>query len=230
MKKKLALLLATLMCISLCACGGSETSSGDNTDTKTEIENESNQVEVNQNINSEVQRETTEEGYTIISKKEFASYITKVELTTENWKEYMDIVEKTIETKNKFGEVISTTTNTSLTAKNALACYFDDFAIELTIIESGETIYSESLVGKIGVPILNNAKTFKWEDYVIDDFVCERIIGDLYILKDIPNECISVDENGTEFICIGSSDDYMKSEFEYLGMDLVMAYRNFAEN
>ena len=36
MKKKLVLLLATLMCISLCACGGSETSSGNNTDTKTE--------------------------------------------------------------------------------------------------------------------------------------------------------------------------------------------------
>ena len=30
MKKKLVLVLATLMCISLCACGGSESTSGDN--------------------------------------------------------------------------------------------------------------------------------------------------------------------------------------------------------
>ena len=32
MKKKLVLALATLMCISLCACGGNETTSGDNKD------------------------------------------------------------------------------------------------------------------------------------------------------------------------------------------------------
>ena len=36
MKKNLVLILATLMCISLCACGGSESVSGDNTDKKTE--------------------------------------------------------------------------------------------------------------------------------------------------------------------------------------------------
>ena len=225
MKKKLVLLLATLMCISLCACGGSETSSGNNTDTKTEVENESNQVEVNQNINTELQRETTEEGYTIISKKEFASYITKVELTTENWKEYIDVVETTTQRKNKFGDVISTNTYTSLTTPNALACFFDDFAIELTIIETGETIYCEDSIGQIVAQ-----SPIEWEEYVIDDFVCERIIGDLYILKDIPSECISVDESGTEFICIGSSDNYMKSEFEYLGMDLVMAYNNYGGN
>ena len=223
MKKKLVLLLASLMCISLCACGGSEISSGNNinTETKTNSENSTDTKE----DNSEFQRETTEEGYIIISKKEFASYITKVELTSENWKEYIDIVEKTTERKNKFGDVISTNTYTSLTTPNALACFFDDFAIELTIIESGETIYCEDFVGDI------SAKSpIEWEDYVIDDFVCERIIGDLYILKEIPSECISVDENGTEFICIGSSDNYIKSEFEYLDMDLVMAYNNFGGN
>ena len=91
-------------------------------------------------------------------------------------------------------------------------------------------MYCESFVGQIGIPEHNNVDIdvygFKWEDYVIDDFTCNRVIGSVYILKDIPSECISVDESGTEFICIGSSDDYIKSEFEYLGMDLVMAYNN----
>jgi len=37
MKKKLVLVLATLMCISLCACGGTESTSGNNnSETKTE--------------------------------------------------------------------------------------------------------------------------------------------------------------------------------------------------
>ena len=38
MKKKLVLILATLMCISLCACGGTESTSGNNTDTSTKKE------------------------------------------------------------------------------------------------------------------------------------------------------------------------------------------------
>lgn len=224
MKKRLIVILATLMCISLCACGG-ESTSGNNTNVETETNSENSTDTKDEN--SEFQRETTEEGYVIISKEEFASYITKVELTTENWKEYIDIVEKTNVQKNKFGDVISTTTKTGLSAKNAQAYYFNDFALELTIIESGETIYCEDLVGKIGS---NTPPLFKWEDYVIDDFTCNRIIGSVYVLKGIPSECISVDESGTEFICIGSSDDYMKSEFEYLGMDLVMAYKNYGGN
>lgn len=36
MKKKFVLILATLMCVSLCACGGAESTSANNTDTKTE--------------------------------------------------------------------------------------------------------------------------------------------------------------------------------------------------
>ena len=61
MKKKLVLLLATLMCVSLCACGGNETSSGNNTDTKTE-----------------------ENGGLFKTKKE-------IEITMDNWQEYFEI-------------------------------------------------------------------------------------------------------------------------------------------
>ena len=224
MKKRIVVFLASLMCISLCACGGTESTGGNNTNTQAESNSGSN-TETNTEENSDFQRETTEEGYVIMSKKEFASYITKVELTTENWKEYIDIVEKTTERKNKFGDVISTNTYTSLSAKNAQAYYFNDFAIELTIIETGETIYCECSLGKITA-----TTPIEWENHVIDDFACNRITGSAYILKDIPSECISVDESGTEFICIGSSDDYRKKEFEYLSMDLVMAYNNFGAN
>lgn len=43
MKKKLVLIFATLMCVSLCACGGSESTSGNNnSETKQESSTESN--------------------------------------------------------------------------------------------------------------------------------------------------------------------------------------------
>lgn len=61
MKKKLVLLLATLMCISLCACGGSEGTSGDNTNTQKE-----------------------ESGGLFKTKKE-------IEITLDNWQEYFEI-------------------------------------------------------------------------------------------------------------------------------------------
>jgi len=63
MKKKLVLLLATLMCISLCACGGNESTSENNTDTK------------------------TEENVFLSSSKEGK----EVEITMDNWQEYFEI-------------------------------------------------------------------------------------------------------------------------------------------
>ena len=78
MKKRILLLLAAMLCVCLCACGGSKTSSGNNTNTETETNCEDSTDTKDEN--SEFQRETTEEGYVIISKEEFASFITKVEL------------------------------------------------------------------------------------------------------------------------------------------------------
>ena len=63
MKKRLIMILATLMCISLCACGGSESTSGDNTDTKTE-----------------------ESGGLFKTEKE-------IEITMDNWQEYFYVAE-----------------------------------------------------------------------------------------------------------------------------------------
>jgi len=103
-KKRILLLLTTFICISHCACVGSESTSGGDTGTKTENSSENN-PEAKTEGNCDFQRAKTEEGYVIISKEEFASYITKVKLTTQNWKQYMDIVERTFVRTSKFGEV-----------------------------------------------------------------------------------------------------------------------------
>ena len=81
MKKIISALLALAFCISLCACGGSESNSGNNADNNTE--------ESGKEI--------------VISKEELASYSEYIELTTENWSDYIEIVEEIIE-KDAFGE------------------------------------------------------------------------------------------------------------------------------
>lgn len=82
MKKKIVLLLATVLSISLCACGGGESSSGSNAGTKAE----------------ESEKEV------IITKEELETYSEYIELTTENWNEYIEIVEKEVVEKDAFGE------------------------------------------------------------------------------------------------------------------------------
>lgn len=68
MKKKLLLALATLMCISLCACGGTESTSGDNTDTNTKTE---------------------ESGGSSLFKTE-----KEIEITMDNWQDYFIVTEE----------------------------------------------------------------------------------------------------------------------------------------
>ena len=74
MKKNILLLLAVVLCVSLCACGGSESNSGNNADNKTE--------ESGKEI--------------VISKEELATCSEYIELTTENWNDYIEIVEKEV--------------------------------------------------------------------------------------------------------------------------------------
>ena len=217
MKKLFALLLVAVMCFSLVACGGgNDTPTTDNNNeqqtnesgSQQETENgDSNESEkADDNGNSEFKRETTEEGYVVISRAEFASYITKVELTTENWQDYLDIVELTEQERNGFGEVVSTYTSTEFTAKNAVGCYFDDVAINFSVIETGDKIYCEGQFHRVIIP---DNYSYSWEGYTINDFTCEKIVGDLIIFSNVPEECISAYEDGGKFICIGSKENYI---------------------
>ncbi len=213
MKKIFLLLLVALICISLAAC----TSDNAKSDT-----NENDKIETNEK--NKFEREMTEDGHVVVSKKEFASYITKVALTTENWKDYLDIVERTEEERNGFGEVVYSTTSTECTAKNVMACYFDDVSIDFKIIENGESVYCEGIFHSLKVP---NDYQFSWENYTIDDFTCEKIVGDLIIFDNFPDECLSTYEDGGKFICVGSADDYMTMDIndkKDMSMNISLAY------
>ena len=89
MKKIISLLLVAMMCLSLCACGGSET---------TEIRIEENY---------EAKDGNTFDYVLYISTNEFKKHLKKVTLTKENWKEYFGDCEFTehFVVRNAFGEI-----------------------------------------------------------------------------------------------------------------------------
>lgn len=105
MKKKLVLLLATLMCVSLCACGGSETSSGNNTDTKTE-----------------------ENGGLFQTEKE-------IEITMDNWQEYFEEKDVLSVKYNSFDEIEDIYFYKILTLKEGISVdpYKSDIAVEANV-------------------------------------------------------------------------------------------------
>lgn len=213
MKKILALLLAAVLCFSVAACGngGQADNSGSGQGTE-------------QNATNEFKRETTEDGEVVISKKEFASYITQVKLTAENWKDYFHIAEITTEERTAFGEVESTETSTECTVKNVMACYIGDAAIDLTITETGESVYCEGVFHRMNTP---NDYSFSWEGYTIDDFTCNKVEGELILVEKFPEDCLSTHEDGGQYLCVGTADDYMVmniGDLKDMSMNISLAY------
>lgn len=198
MKKRILLLLAAVLCVCLCACGGSESTSGNN-------------IIENQNDTNDFERGTTKDGNVLISSEEIGTYITKVELTLENWTEYIDIVEQTKEEKNAFGEVTDTKTSNEWIVKNAQLVYFDGLAIELTVNETGETIIMESSGSGSDITPEHSVAWFYSQNFSMNDLTCNRVIGDLYILN-APKDVWSVNEDGEEVIYMY----YMEGNTRYI--------------
>ena len=208
MKKFISLVLVLIMCLSLVACG-----------------REASKANGSQANNSATQqkRETTEEGYGIISRKEFASCVTKIELTAENWKEYLEIAEITDAERNAFGEVTESKTSTECIVKNALGWNFTDVAMYLNVISTGESLYCEDM----SYQLWGSNYRLDWSKYEIDDLTCEKITGSVLVLNNVPEECISFYEDGGKFLCLGSADDYMViplDDYTVLAVNISLAY------
>lgn len=98
MKKLIALLLAAVMCVSLAACGGSGETPGTDNNSGTQASTEAlvpatNNGEIEPIAPPEVPGENTQ-------------YIT-VEITSENWSEYFELVEEIVYHTDDFGDFSS---------------------------------------------------------------------------------------------------------------------------
>lgn len=197
MKKILALLLVAVMCLSLVACGGGETSNtNDNNETLGNNSATNGTVDDTGNNNTETGDNTTENpvllydgsGKAWFNKKVLPDLVETIELTTENWREYIKAYSYNIEKveKDPFGEVVSTQiiTRYMLGAGNERYHFFNGVAIELKNKETGElTIYE---LDDIGYSIA--------ADFNLDNYECTRIQGNLYFLN-FPDEIFSVSDS-----------------------------------
>lgn len=124
-----------------------------------------------------------------------------MELTTENWLDYIGVCSYTTEDveKDAFGEIISVTTtkNYVLGAKNNQYYHLRDFVIALKDKSTEElTIYANSTG--------SNAPSVK-EDFQLDQYVCTRIKGTLFLI-DVPEEAIKKAEGIGLYFTVRYSD------------------------
>ena len=102
MKKLAMVVLAIVLCMSLLACGGSDTSNPGKEDPKQE-----NQQHEKDNVETTQGEAQDEFGVRILTKEEALPYVTKVTLTMDNWKDYFANQTEPYHIKrtNEFGDV-----------------------------------------------------------------------------------------------------------------------------
>lgn len=98
MKKLIALLLATVMCVSLAACGGSGKTPGKDSNSGTQDSTETLVPATNNGESETIELPAVPD--------ESTQYIT-VEITSENWSEYFELVEEIVYHTDDFGDFSS---------------------------------------------------------------------------------------------------------------------------
>lgn len=197
MKKALSLLLAFVLCLSLCACGDSQ-------DTQLQLPDNGNSENSSTSQSEEpLIIEYISSGKPIINRKRFSELIEMVELTTENWTDYIEVCSYTKKTiiRDAFGEITSEETKIcyELGAKGDKYYYYRDIAIELNHKITGETVILQS-VGD------SNCIDFAiTEDFSLNEYECTRIKGTLYLV-DVPIEVIAECDDGNREFFVGSND------------------------
>lgn len=202
MKKLHVLLWAMVICILFAACGGN-TPAGN-----TDLGNSNTETDSTAAVSSPDNAEKSDEndliiktdGGPCINANRFAELVETVELTTENWREYIDTSFNTyerIDEKNAFGEVTATSMRTTCHMMAKTDKYFQfvgteerPAAIELKHKTTGEVLIEPLEGWDYLLPYsVKNADDSFFEKYNMDNYDCTRIQGTLYIV-DIPEEAI----------------------------------------
>lgn len=177
-----------------------------------------------------------ENGYTYISIEKLKSYIQKVDITNDNWRDYFVIEYNTYENKDSFGEVTSTRTDISFANKNDPNVYYSsgklklhdnlydiDFIFDgwlpLTMCQEEGEYYGHNF--KSGDLIWWGEDANGQLDYRVfdlDNLTCIQASGYLYLIS-IPEELIS--DEGVYYYT-DSSQGYIKLNFN----DIDEFYKN----
>ena len=180
MKRALCLIFALVMCLTLCACGDDEVPDG------TQKPFPEHPLVI-QGIDGN--------GYLNIER--LNEIIEVVELTTDNWRDYIKVHPYTEEkvSYDAFGEVTSTETVVHYLLGVGEDRYhqFDNVIIELKNKSNGELSIHRRNQNEGGGPLPSVSA-----DFDIDDYECTRIKGTVYFV-DLPEEVIWREGNNTYF-------------------------------
>lgn len=194
MRRIFSLILALVLCLSLWACG--ETEKPENGGNTGDITNDAGTQE------SETEGlvlTDEEDGYRFINQERFHEIVEVVELTLDNWRDYIAVCSYTKETveKDAFGEVISTQSQTiyELGVKGE-KYYCLEITIELKDKTTGElTVYTTAKDDAVEVK----------ESFDLEQYECTRIKGKVYLI-DVPQEAIWENANGVRGFTVRYSD------------------------
>ena len=185
MKKLLALLLAAVMCLSLAACGGGEETPQANDNNSTEQGEQSGgemQNDDNASTNEMLVVSGTD-GTPALNGNMVGNYIECVELTVDNWREYLKVYTYDVEVveKDAFGEI----TNTEVVEVFCLGYgnnryHSFEAIIELQHKETGETLFANMELGYVFLLA---------SDGNLDEYECTRIQGNIYFFN-FPEEVL----------------------------------------
>ena len=214
MKKLFVLLLAAVICVLFAACGSNVSS--ENVD----LGSSNAKPDSTTAASSPDSAEKDDENELVIIKNDipgingrrFPELVETVELTMENWADYIDFSFSTYHKENKdaFGEVISTTAYTSRFISAKTDKYFQFIgteekpaAIELKHKTTGKvlTLGLEGSDFMFSIGTYPNVDESFFEENSIDNYDCTRIQGTLYIV-DMPEE-----------VLFDTGDDFLGMEF-----------------
>ena len=212
MKKAISLLLALVLCLSLCACGGGEgfiptdndttqNANGEQNGTTGEVENNTTESNNNNTETPLVIRDTDGTAYiNVVRCSEIVEEV--VELTTENWLDYFKICY--FDKPFGFEDVVY-----KLVANTDRYHGFVDVVIEFKNKTTGEVETLE---------LEYNGCTVS-EDFVLEDYDCTKIQGYLYFV-DFPEETIINSEYyGTVYKLAWGTDKNISSTSSYYSID-----------
>ena len=219
MKNIISIFLCTALIVSLAACS-KDTATDNSINTSTTAGADTTIVENAKEKEPELI--ITINDTPGINAERFPELVETVELTTENWRDYIDFAFFTYhdETKNAFGEVIETTAYTSRHIIVKTDKYYQivgteekPAAIELQHRTTGKS----EILALEGTDFLytfsySNVGESYFEENKMDNYDCLRIQGTLYIV-DIPQE-----------VLIDSGDDFVGLMFSVIKENTAVGY------
>lgn len=158
----------------------------------------------------------------IITQEELAKYTTELHITTDNWKDYIELEDKEEEQKDAFGDVTAINKFTYLKFKDGIYGYL---TMKYTI-KNGEnektTTFCNAHSNCVN-DMFNNNISYNGDIMYCDfttsqeEMKCIKIQSKVYTI-DLPNDIWEINSDGKEYIMIETSDIYkenVQGENEY---------------